>query len=284
MRLRSFQGLALLLGWLLAACSTPEDRRQLEQERFAREVTDEKAVGRMMAAKLAGHFGYDYSDEALIKYLNLVGQTIAARGNRSELAFRFGILKSEEINAFATPAGYVFVTIPLLREVRSESELAGILAHEVAHVTERHMYKEIAPKRDVSAGETLTRILSRGGSDLGLSIGKVVNSGMEMLLEKGLGEEKESAADQAGVLLAASAGYDPMALLDFLSRLQTRAASVAAVKLSKTHPPFPKRIRELSEFVEKNGLRSAGKAEAQERQHRFEQATQSLRAKNGGAS
>lgn len=270
-------GLALIGG--LAACTTAEDRRQMQQESFAQEVLDEKAVGRLMAAKLAGHFGYYDEDPALTRYLELVGLSLTTHANRSELNFHFGILKSEEVNAFATPAGYIFVTLPLLKEVRSESELAGILGHEIAHVTERHMYKEIAPKREVSAGETLTRLLSRGGSDLGLSISKIVNTGMELLLEKGLGEEKEIAADQTGSILAAATGYDPQALLAFLTRLQKSAETV---KISKTHPPFPRRLNELNAFLKKNGLNVHTGNEAEERSRRFKEALSRLKSGTKG--
>ncbi|MCM2279220.1 MAG: M48 family metalloprotease [Oligoflexia bacterium] len=243
------------LGAALALCvgcaSSPEENRELEHERFAQEIKEEKEVGRQMAAKLAGTLGSHDSDDKLLRYLNLVGNTVAAKANRPELAYRFGILKSEEINAFATPGGYIFVTMGLLREVRSEDELAGVLGHEIAHVTERHMYKEIMPKREVSAGETLSRMLSRGGADLGFSIGKIVNQGIETLLEKGLGQEKEHEADQGGSLLCAAAGYDPLALQTFLTRLQSRATTV---KVSKTHPPFPARLQALQGFLKQNGM------------------------------
>lgn len=257
----------------LTGCSTPEQIQKNDDQKFAQEVMDEITVGRLMAAKLAGHLGYDDSDPSLITYLNLVGSAVATQGNRPEIVFHFGILKSQEINAFATPGGYIFLTRPLLNELKSESELAGVLGHEIAHVTEKHMYKEIAPKRTVSTGEMITRILSRGGSDLGFSLGKIVNSGLEILLETGLGEEKEISADQAGSLLAYSVGYDPQALLNFLIRLENHSSTV---KLSKTHPPFPKRLQDLRSFLLKNGFILNSFLEPPERQSRFDQALKLL--------
>lgn len=251
------------------SCASIEERQHQDESQFQQEVQDEKTIGRAMAAKLAGHFGYYDSDIALTQYLNLIGSTVASQGNRPEINFYFGILKSDEINAFATPGGYIFVTLPLLRLVESESELAGILGHEIAHVTEKHMYKEIAPRREMSTGEVLTRFLSRGGSDLGFSLGKIVNSGIEILLEKGLGEEKESSADQAGTMLATSVGYHGYGLLNFLTRLEKDSNTV---KLSKTHPPFPKRLEELGLFLKKNGISTENPKDPADRIKRFDEA------------
>ena len=151
----------------------------------------------------------------------------------------------------STPGGYVFVTIGLLRQLRSESELAAVLGHEIAHVTERHMYKAILPKREIGAGETVTRFLSRGGSDFGRTLGEAVNKGLDLLLERGLGQEKEEEADDLGVMLASSAGYESGSLYQYLQRISKAEHSI---KLSKTHPPFPERLRSLNDFMNANGL------------------------------
>lgn len=266
---RTLQAVLLAFFVVFLSCASVEDRQQQEEMQLYQDVRDEITIGRAMAAKLAGHFGYYDADIGLTQYLNLVGASVAAQGNRPEINFYFGVLKLDEINAFATPGGYIFVTLPLLRAVQSESELAGILGHEIAHVTEKHMYKEIAPKRQMSTGEVLTRFLSRGGSDLGFSLGKIVNSGIEILLEKGLGEEKESSADQAGTILASSVGYDGYGLFNFLTRLEKESKTV---KISKTHPPFPKRLEVLSLFLKKNGISDAHQNEPKNRIKRFEEA------------
>ena len=246
----TFKVIIALISVLTCACSnpTPQEREHENYEQIASTLKDEKEVGRHMAAKLAGAFGV--SDQATaLKYLNLVGATVASQSTRPEITYHFGILISPEINAFATPGGYIFVTTTLLKTVRTESELAGILGHEIAHVTENHMSEAIMPKREVSASETLTRLLSRGGSDLGYSLGKVVNAGLDLLLETGLGPEKESDADSVGTTFALSAGYSPQALYEFLSFLEKQNGSVT---LSKTHPPFPLRLKNLRKFLAKN--------------------------------
>lgn len=243
---------AIVAALALNTCSTPtpEEKQHERYEQLSISLKDEREVGRQMAAKLAGSFGL-YNNPSVSKYVSLVGLTVAAQSSRPEITYHFAVLKSEEVNALATPGGYVFVTTGLLKSLRSESELAGILGHEIAHITERHMYTAIAPKREVSAAETLTRLMSRGASDIGFSLGKIVNAGMELLLETGLGPEKESEADAVGITFALSAGYLPDSLLEYLRYL---AGQNSTLKVSKTHPPFPQRIASLVTYLEKNGL------------------------------
>lgn len=272
--------LILALSLSLSACATTErEKKEMEQENMVRSLKEENEVGRQMAAKLAGTVGLHEGDDALLKYINLVGKTVAMQANRPEIAFRFAVLKDEEINAFATPGGYIFVTKGLLRQVRNEAELAGILGHEVAHVTERHMYKAIMPKREVDASETFARMLSRGGSDIGHSIGKIVNSGMDILLQKGLGQEKEHEADSVGIVYSMAAGYDPSALYGFLTRLEQDASSV---KVSKTHPPFPQRLKDLKAFMDSNGMVITKKADTEMLNARYKQAVLKLQQSKVG--
>jgi predicted Zn-dependent protease len=248
------------------------DRDARDREVLANEVADELAVGRQIAAKLLGRFGRYDKSAAAERYVNLVGHLLASQSGRPELEFRFAILDDDEANAFATPGGYIFITRELLAQIRSEDELAGVLGHEIAHVNEKHMYKEIAPKKDLSATETAARLLSRGRGDLGGSISKIVNAGLELLLEKGLGTEKELAADQAGSMYAQVAGYDPRALLGLVRRL-----GKGTVKLGKTHPPFPERITSLDTFLKQNGLTLAsGKRDMAVTRARFHQALDGL--------
>lgn len=243
---------ACLCACLVSGCATSkQDQEEMQRERVARDVQDELTVGRQIAAKLLGHMGsYEGKPEAY-QYVNLVGQALATQSGRPELAFHFGVLQTDEINAYATPGGFVFVTRGLLKLVRSESELACILGHEIAHVNEKHMYNAIAPKRDVSATESVARMVSGGKSDIGASLSTMVTAGMKMLLEDGLGKEKEYAADEGGVLYAANAGYDPKALHVLLKRIADASGSG---KVGKTHPPFPERLDALDRYVESNGV------------------------------
>jgi len=229
-----------------SALATGGEDEETRRKFQAQEIREELEIGRSMAAKLAGTKGVVKNKLITTQYLNLITQTLARQAGRPEIEYSVAILKDDEPNAFATPGGFIFVTQGLLKHVKDEDELAGVLAHEIAHITEKHLYNDIKPKRNVSAGETISRMMSRGGSNLGQGLSKIVNQGMKALLEEGLGQQKESAADQVGVIYAAAAGYDPMGLRRFLDRI---GKSQKELKLGKTHPPFESRLKLYDEFV-----------------------------------
>jgi len=243
-------------------------------------IEEEVEIGRLMSARLLGKFGHFHSDPAVTGYVETVGHALASRFGRPDLRFRFAVLDTDEVNALAAPGGYVFVTRGLLAQVRSEAELAVVLGHEIGHVDERHMYKEIQPKRDVSAGEALTGLLSQGRSALGASVIEAVNRGLALLLEEGLGREKEQEADVAGSLYAAGLGYDPMEFSSLLKRLH---GARARIRLSKTHPPFEARIDHYEGFVATNGLRGAKTADRAVLERRFRAAMSGLYTAPGTA-
>lgn len=239
---------AILLAFLVGCGTAPKTDRT---DRLRQEIEEEVAVGKMMAQRLAGFYGTYFEDKKALHYINMVGQTLLRKSGRPEIKYYFGILNTDEINAFATPGGYIFVTKGLLKQVRSEDELAGILGHEIAHINEKHMYNQISEKREVGGSETFVRLLSRGGSQMGAAVGKMVNKGLDILIEEGLGKEKEFEADWAGSMYVVASGYDPQGLLHYIKRV---SQSLAEVKVAKTHPPFDERISAFKNFLKENGL------------------------------
>lgn len=223
-----------------------------EQKESIKDLQDEITVGKSIAAKILGTYGVYKKDPVKTQYVKTLGTSLAKQFGRAELVFYFEILDTEEMNAFATPGGYVFITKGLLSNVKSESELATILAHEIAHINRKHMYKDIMPKKEVSAGENLNRILSRGASDIGKSLAQAVQQGMKLLLEKGIGQEAEFDADVVGVQYASAAGYNPASLKSVLKRVQSSMKPDG--QMSHTHPPFEKRYTYIDQTIKENGL------------------------------
>ncbi len=261
----------ILVGTCVLACSTsPIKHAEDQRAELARQVDEEIAVGRQMAAKLLGRLGESKDKEALT-YLNLVGQSLAKRVGRPEITFHFGILDTDEINALATPGGYIFVTRGLLYMIHTESELAAILGHEIAHVNERHMYLKISKnkERSVTAGETIARILAHGGADVAASISAMVNEGIDILLTQGLAKEKEFEADEAGMVYAATAGYNPTSLASFLKRLHQEKQKI---KLSPAYPPFIDRLKALVASLSRNALDNRTDADTTLMKERFQRA------------
>src|SRR5437879_4651846 len=115
---------------------------------------EEIQIGREVAANLAARYGL-VEDAAKVHYVNLVGQVVVSRCDRKKIPYHFGILHTSEINAMATPGGYVFITQGLLDSLKDESELAGVLAHEVTHIARQHIVKAIREANLLEAGQDL---------------------------------------------------------------------------------------------------------------------------------
>lgn len=196
--------------------------------------SDEIALGRDVAANLLGAAPL-VNDPALQAYVNKVGLWIALHTSRPHLPWHFGVLDTSSVNAFATPGGYVFITRGLLLRMRDESELAGVLAHEISHVVEKHALNTM--RKDALLGKA-SDALSRNKPDYA----KLVSAGTE-IFARGLDKEDEYAADRMGVVLSARAGYDPYGLPAVLQTLSSINPKDDAVSLMfKTHPDSEKRL------------------------------------------
>lgn len=209
---------------------------------------DEIDLGRNMAAKLMGAAPL-LPDEKVQRYVNQVGTWIAAHSERKNLKWHFGVLDTPSVNAFAVPGGYVFVTKGLLLRLRSEAELAGVLAHEIVHVLDHHHLKAVQK----SGGLGLVTGLASLAADQhrhGDAINKALDATSE-IYKRGLDKDDEYAADVKGAVLAARAGYDPYALLGVLKTLEAIDPQDSDLALMfKTHPSPTARLDRLAPAVE----------------------------------
>jgi len=222
----------------------------------------EDAIGQASAAKMIHVMGL-YDNPEMMKYVNLVGDTVARAGARNNIQYHFGILDSEIVSAFALPGGYIFVTRGTLANMKNESELAGVLAHEVAHVDGRHLEKEVRNKKAThwAVEEGTAKIPAPN------ELKNIANDLVANALTASYGRDKEAEADKKGLDLATAAGYDPAGLRNFLQVLATAAADPANQRSlglwnNTTHPPFAERVANLDKLM-------AGKAGGQELADRF---------------
>jgi predicted Zn-dependent protease len=197
----------------------------------------EVQLGQEWAAVLLGAAPL-VADPSLQRYVNTVGRWLASHSERPDLQWRFGVLESDNINAFATPGGYVLVTRGLAKRMRSEAELAGVLAHEIAHVVQKHHLKAIQKGAwtQVGANVATEYLNQRSRSPLGSAAGERLLSGMKEVMLRGLDKEDELEADRMGVVIAARAGYDPFGLPAVLQLLNTMPQDSALALLFATHP------------------------------------------------
>ncbi len=206
---------------------------------------EEIAVGRQIAGNLLGASPL-VKDKALQKYVNSVGQWVANQSERPDLEWHFGVIDSGDVNAFAIPGGYIFVTQGLYRLLENEAQLAGVLAHEIAHVVKKHHYSVIQKTRAVDFGSKL--LSQKIGQDNELAQ-KLIGSGAEVVA-RGLDKNAEYEADQMGVVLSARAGYDQYALAEVLQQMGHYSKEDDSVKLLfKTHPHPDERLSHLDEAM-----------------------------------
>jgi predicted Zn-dependent protease len=212
-------------------------------------VSDEAEIdiGKGIAANLLGAAA-PVDDPALQAYVNQIGRWLSLQTEKPDMPWRFAVLDTDSVNAFALPGGYVFVTRGLLLLIRDESELAGVLAHEISHVIERHALKTMRKGELAALGGDVVGAYaaSQGAGELD----KVINVGTEVYA-RGLDKKDEFAADYYGAVIAARGGYDPYGLLAVLQTLSSINPQDDAVALMfKTHPEPGVRMERLLPALE----------------------------------
>lgn len=200
---------------------------------------EEQTMGREIAGRMLGAAPL-VNDPALQSYVNRVGRWVAMQSERANLPWRFAVIDTASINAFAAPGGYVLITRGLYEILDNEAQLAGVLAHEIAHIVRRHHVTVMQKSAALSAGAQLAQRDNRS-----ILLNNMIGTGAEMFA-RGLDKSAEYEADAMGLVLAARAGYNPFGLIDVLHKLQARSADDASLALLfKTHPPPGDRLSEL---------------------------------------
>jgi predicted Zn-dependent protease len=197
---------------------------------------EELKVGREEHPKVLDQFGGGYDHDGLAAYVDGIGRRLKATSEMPELDFTFTVLDSEVVNAFALPGGYVYVSRGLLALANNEAELAGVMAHEIGHVTGRHSAQRYSTAVATNLGTTGLAILGSIflGGNAGQAIAQVGQSVSAVYLQS-YSREHEFEADTLGVRYLARSGYETAAMAGFLSSLE--AYSALEAKVSGTPDP-----------------------------------------------
>lgn len=229
---------------------------------------EEAQIGRDSAATLLGAAPL-LNDPRLQNYVNKVGGWVAQNSETPGRTWQFGVLDSDAINAFAAPSGYVLITRGLVAVLNNEAELAGVLAHEIAHVQQQHHLRQIVQQRiskaltgellnttaDTIAQQPFSRTLIGDTGNQALKFSTNTVTGMVRffttdLYSNGLARSDELDADRLGVVLAARAGYDPFGLPAALQTLDSLNPDDPVLSLLfKTHPRPQERLQALESFM-----------------------------------
>lgn len=202
---------------------------------------DEIAVGRHVTGTILGAAAL-VNDSGLQQYVNKVGRWVASQSERPDLPWKFAVIDSNDINAFAAPGGYVLITKGLYVRLQNEAQLAGVLGHEVAHVVQKHHLKVMQKQALLDAGSSfLKEKISKNKLTQ-----RAVSTGAE-ISARNLDKGAEYEADSMGLVLAARAGYDAYGLAEVLQDMASVNSNDGSMALLfQTHPHPDDRLAQLS--------------------------------------
>lgn len=179
------------------------------------------------------------SNPQLNLYLNRIGQRLAQSSDRANIPYTFQVVNSDQINAFATMGGYVYINTGLMATAANEAELASVVAHEIGHIVGRHSLKRMRQQAIAEGLLTAT----------GLEERQVVQLGIEVGFHLPRSREQELEADQLGLVNLKNAGYAPIAMISFMEKLLESDSSNIPSILS-THPDTKIRVVELQQSID----------------------------------
>jgi predicted Zn-dependent protease len=220
---------------------------------------EERQLGDVVSLKLRQHFGV-YQDAPVTKYVSLVGTTLALASSRPNLDWKFIVLDTDGVNAYAAPGGLIHITRGLLGLMKNESELAGVLGHEITHVTAKHTIDAIRN----SKGESFAVNQATGGSDLRTQfIAKFSEKALQKIFEGEFSQKDENEADRIGIQVANKAGYAPAGMVIVLKKIDARNGSREDRNgMFSSHPATKDRIEKLEKEIKDEKLAATGTAEA----------------------
>ena len=214
--------------------------KKVQQANKSIEEPEEIEIGHGIAANLLGASPL-LADKRVQQYVNQVGRWVSLQTERPDLPWQFGVLASTDINAFATPGGTIFITNGLLQKLNNESELAGVLAHEMVHVLRKHHLAALqkGARMDIATELAGDALKDKTNPEV---LNKAIKAGTEVYA-RGLDKNDEFEADRMGIVIATRAGYDPYGLPAVLQMLDASNAQDSSLALMfKTHPAPHERL------------------------------------------
>lgn len=235
-------GYAVLLVCTIASCSVNPVTGKKELSLMSRQ--QELSLGKQSDPGIVNSFGM-YQDEKLQTFINEKGSAMAKVSHTPDMEFNFRVLDSPVVNAFAVPGGYVYFTRGIMAHFNNEAEFAGVLGHEIGHVTARH-----------SAKQYTNSVLAQVGLVAGVVLvedfrpyAEMANSGMQMMLLK-FGRDHESQSDRLGVEYSTKIGYDSHHMANFFNTLgRLSGGGDRLPTFMSTHPDPADRFQKVGEYT-----------------------------------
>lgn len=245
---RSLAAATLLVGsTMLGACTTNAATGRTQLNLLSR--SEEIQIGQEAAPELIIAYGGRVPSDELQNYVTDIGMKLAAQteGENPSLPWSFIFLNSDVINAFALPGGQVFITRGLVERMDNEAQLAGVLGHEIAHVTARHANNRLVRQAGLSLAAAIGGVVIGSDEDLQLLVNGLVTGAGVYALTFDRGQESES--DQLGMRYMAQAGYDPSAQLEVMRILKDASSGPRQPEWLSTHPLPETRIDQIQRLL-----------------------------------
>ncbi len=214
----------LLRGVQIIQLSTLSDRQEV-------------ALGRQINDQLLSGDVELYTDRTVNNYVNEIGQTLVPYSDRPNIPYTFQVVDSDQINAFATMGGFVYVTTGLMNAADNEAQLASVIGHEIGHIASHHALEQM---REMALAQG---VISAAGVDRNAA----VNIGVELALRRPNSRQDEFEADQRGLVTLRQAGYAPRAMVDFMQKLLNQRSVPSFLS---THPAVSDRIDALNRAID----------------------------------
>jgi predicted Zn-dependent protease len=237
-----YTGFSILVFFILILTSCATNPVTGKKEFVLMTESQEIAMGEEADGQIIAMYGL-YPDTQIQAYVNDIGQDMAAQSHRPHLQWHFRVLDTPVVNAFAVPGGYIYVTRGLMAHLNSEAELAGVIGHEIGHVTARH-----------SVNQYTKQILIIGGIAIGMAVSKTFRKyapialvGVQLLFLK-FSRDQERQADDLGVLYSFRIGYNPSEFSKFfltLNRMKETRGGGGLPGWLSTHPVTELRYRDV---------------------------------------
>ena len=262
-RVRGAMGLALVAS--LAGCATNPATGEREISLIGE--GQEVAMGQEADPQIIASMGL-YEDEAIQQYVNQIGQRLAAASERPDLPWTFRVIDDPTINAFAVPGGFIYITRGILAHMNSEAELAGVLGHEIGHVTARHSVSQMSKAQLAQLGLGLGMIFAPEIA----AFGDLAGAGLQLLFLK-YGRDDENEADELGVRYMRRTNYEPtelaevMLMLERSSQMQEESGRVP--EWLSSHPSPPNRVANILAEVRNTQAEASGSGAALVRRDEF---------------
>ena len=221
-------------------------------------LTDEEEIeiGRQAAAEFESENRIS-RDPALVQRVERIGRALVPHTQRQNIDYTFRVVDTGEVNAFALPGGYIYVTRGMIEFVEQDHELAGVIGHEIAHVALRHSARLI---ESLAAAQAAIDLVTASSEELASiyqdNATQLAINAVTQIVVSGWGRENELDADQHGTIYMARAGYNPYEIIDLFERMgeQEAVPGDPLALMFATHPPFPDRIRRVQETIQQYRL------------------------------